>query len=210
MSFPTLETELELLQRFEAVIGVDEVGRGALAGPVAVGAFVFTSNMAGGQPLGLKDSKLISETKRPTIAAEVKVWGAGSVGLSSVEEIEVEGISIALRNAALRAISELEFPSAVVLLDGTHNWLGHIQVPVVTRPKADRDCGSVAAASVVAKVHRDDLMRELAKDFPEFGWESNKGYSSAEHIDKIKSLGPSEHHRKSWLTKILSADQGLF
>ena len=210
MSFPTLETELELLEKFDAVIGVDEVGRGALAGPVAVGAFVFTSNLADGQPPGLKDSKLISETKRPNIAAEVKAWGAGSVGLSSVEEIEAEGISIALRNAALRAIRELEFPSAVVLLDGTHNWLGHIQVPVVTRPKADRDCGSVAAASVLAKVHRDDLMKELANDFPEFGWESNKGYSSSDHIEKIRSLGPSEHHRKSWLTKILSADQGLF
>lgn len=210
MSFPTLETELELLQRFDAVIGVDEVGRGALAGPVAVGAFVFTSNMADGQPSGLKDSKLISEGKRPAIAAEVRTWGMGSVGLSSVEEIEVEGISIALKNAALQAIGELEVTSAVVLLDGTHNWLGQIEVPVITRTKADRDCGSVAAASVLAKVHRDKLMQELAIDFPEFGWESNKGYSSADHIDKIRTLGPSEHHRKSWLTKILSADQGLF
>ena len=210
MSYPTLDFERELLEKYQVVVGIDEVGRGALAGPVAVGAFVLTNSMLKTQPKGLRDSKLISEPKRAAIAAEVLTWGMGAVGFSSVEMIESRGISHALEAAAARAVAKLDLTAAVILLDGSHNWLSGAPWPVITKTKADRDCGSVAAASVLAKVARDETMRELAESNAEFGWDSNKGYSSAAHIAAIRTLGPSEHHRRSWLSKILSEDQGLF
>lgn len=210
MSYPTLDTERGLLETYDAVIGVDEVGRGALAGPVAAGAFVLTPQHLDSLPKTLRDSKLIPEKKRAAVAAEVASWGESRVGMCSVEVIEAKGISFALRSAALDAIEELRGKNTIVLLDGSHNWLGDIGMQVLTKTKADRDCGSVAAASVVAKVARDGLMQELSKDFPEYGWDSNKGYSSNSHIEAIQTLGPSKHHRASWLEKILSKDLGLF
>jgi ribonuclease HII len=210
VSYPTLDFERQLLEKYEVVVGIDEVGRGALAGPVAVGAFVLSGAMLEGQPKGLRDSKLISEPKRAGIAAEVSSWGQGAVGFSSVELIESRGISHALEAAAARAVATLELTAAVILLDGSHNWLTGAPWPVITKTKADRDCGSVAAASVLAKVARDEVMRELAQSHSEFGWDTNKGYSSAAHIAAIRATGPSEHHRRSWLSKILSEDQGLF
>ena len=210
MSYPTLETERGLLEAYDAVIGVDEVGRGALAGPVVVGAFLLTAQHLDSLPSALRDSKLIPEKKRTAVAAEVTGWGTSKVGMSSVEIIETKGISFALRRAALEAIEELRGKNAIVLLDGSHNWLGDIGMQIMTKTKADRACGSVAAASVVAKVARDGLMQELSKDFPEYGWDSNKGYSSNSHIEAIQTLGPSKHHRASWLEKILSKDLGLF
>lgn len=210
MSYPTLDTERGLLETYDAVIGVDEVGRGALAGPVAVGAFRLTALHLDSLPQSLRDSKLIPEKQRPDVAAEVVGWGESRVGMCSVEVIETKGISFALRSAALDAIEELRGTNTIVLLDGSHNWLGDIGMQVIIKTKADRDCGSVAAASVVAKVARDGLMQELSKDFPDYGWNSNKGYSSSSHIQAIQTLGPSQHHRASWLEKILSKDLGLF
>jgi ribonuclease HII len=210
VSYPTLDFERELLEKYQVVVGIDEVGRGALAGPVAVGAFVLTNTMLEAQPQGLRDSKLISEPKRAAVAAEVANWGQGAVGFSSVEMIESRGISHALEAAAASAVAKLDLTAAVILLDGSHNWLSGAPWPVITKTKADRDCGSVAAASVLAKVARDEVMRELAHSHSAFGWDSNKGYSSAGHIAAIRTSGPSEHHRKSWLSKILSEDQGLF
>lgn len=210
MTFPSLDLEKELLDSFDAVIGIDEVGRGALAGPVGVGAFLLTREMLDSLPASIRDSKLIAEKKRAEVAEAVMAWGESGVGLCPVSTIEEKGISFALKTAALEAIENLSPQNAVVLLDGSHNWLGEIGTKVVVQTKADRDCGSVAAASVVAKVKRDALMAELSKDFPEYGWDSNKGYSSNSHIEAIQRLGPTNHHRTSWLEKILTKDLGLF
>ena len=90
------------------------------------------------------------------------------------------------------------------------NFLAELGVKVITKTKADRDCASVAAAAISAKVARDNLMVELAKIYPGFGWEENKGYASEKHIAAIKQLGPSAEHRKTWLTKILADDLLLF
>ena len=210
MTFPSLNLEKELLESFDAVIGIDEVGRGALAGPVGVGAFLLTRDILDSLPASIRDSKLIAEKKRAEVSEAVEAWGRCAVGLCPVNTIEEKGISFALRTAAIQAIENLRTQNAVLLLDGSHNWLGEIGMKVVVQTKADRDCGSVAAASVVAKVQRDALMAELSQDFPEYGWDSNKGYSSNSHIEAIQRLGPTIHHRTSWLEKILSKNLGLF
>jgi ribonuclease HII len=204
VTFPSLELETELLSRYGQVIGLDEVGRGAIAGPVAVGAALLTSSASTAIPSGLRDSKLIAESKRATVSVLVQDWVPTAVGDASVQEIETKGISWALQQAALRALETLSPDSGVILLDGSHNFLqGLVNLPVVMRTKADRDCAIVSAAALTAKVSRDRRMTELHEQYPMFEWASNKGYASESHIAALKSYGPSEHHRLSWLGKIL-------
>ncbi|MEA9985683.1 MULTISPECIES: ribonuclease HII [Subtercola] len=190
------------------VIGVDEVGRGALAGPVAVGMCVIDPVRPGRFPVGLRDSKMLSEAKRELLAPLAAAWaGASAVGLASADEVDRLGIIACLGLAAKRALgilhaSGVEIMTATVLLDGSHDWLSPAlgtPLQVTTKVKADRDCASVAAASVVAKVHRDRLMIDLDGVLPGYGWASNKGYGSAAHFEAIELLGATEHHRHTWL-----------
>ncbi len=217
---PTIEFERSLTQggvRF--IIGIDEVGRGAVAGPVAVGvALIDTHSPAFADiPSGLRDSKLLSERQREALQPLIETWmHAGSVGMVHASAIDEKGIVYSLALSASRGLTSLleqagvaaaiARDGAVILLDGTHNWLeGHTGgLPVTVRAKADRDCASVAAASVLAKVARDHLMVELAAEHPGYGFEGHKGYASELHIKAIRSLGPCAVHRKTWLTKILS------
>lgn len=211
VSEPTLEFELSLHDggaRF--VIGCDEVGRGAIAGPVAVGLCVVDRG-AGAHPLGLRDSKLLSEKKREQLAPLAAGWALHSaVGLASSEEVDRFGIIAALGIAGRRALVMLHEAGArvresVVLLDGSHDWLSPAlasPLAVHTRVKADRDCASVAAASVVAKVHRDRLMIDAHSAHPAYGWSGNKGYGSAAHMAAIAELGPTDFHRRSWLKPV--------
>ena len=210
MAYPTLEIESELLAKHDVIIGIDEVGRGALAGPVAAGAFFLTAEMLDSMPQRLRDSKLVPESQRLGLRDEVAIWGEARVGFSSAVSIDQAGIMAALKNAVLQTLHSVEYSNPVILLDGSHNFLGELDLPVVLRTKADRDCGSVAAAAISAKVARDQLMITLSKKHPEFGWDENKGYASKSHIAAIQSLGPSSEHRKSWLTKILADDLLLF
>ncbi len=216
MTEPTLEIERQLLTEHELVIGVDEVGRGALAGPVAVGACVIgAAQLEQGAPAGLRDSKLLTAKRRLAIEPEARAWAlASALGWASAAEIDDYGIGSCLASAAIRALAELWQQSipvdrAVILLDGTHDWLtGAMQhpLPVIVRPKADRDCASVAAASVIAKVARDRHMHELLTDQPEwqvYGWDSNVGYGSVKHRTAIQQHGPCPQHRRTWLTKII-------
>ena len=206
MTFPNLELERELLKKHSAVIGIDEVGRGSLAGPIAVGAFVLTKEQLENQPESLQDSKLIRENKREAVAELVSAWGESSVGYVEASHIDEHGIVHALKTAGLISLSNLEVEDAIILLDGNQNWLE--KQNVIIKTKADRDCASVAAASVIAKVSRDRLMTELSASYPHYGFESNKGYSSPGHVQAIREFGPCEIHRKTWLTNILS--EGLF
>ncbi|MDP5025943.1 MAG: ribonuclease HII [Aquiluna sp.] len=210
MAFPSLDLERELLLTHDVVIGIDEVGRGALAGPVASGAFFLTADLLGGMPGDLKDSKLVPEGKRAGLAHEVANWGEARVGLCAAEYIDQRGIMAALKAAVIQTLQVVNYANPVILLDGSHNFLADLDIQVVMRTKADRDCGSVAAAAISAKVARDALMVELAKIYPGYGFEENKGYSSQRHIEAIQSSGPSPEHRKSWLTKILADDLLLF
>lgn len=209
--FPNLDVEKELLASFDQVIGIDEVGRGAIAGPVTVGLSLITSAHLATFPDGIKDSKLIPEAKRVAISERASAWAEVATGSVSAVQIENLGITGALAEAALLGLAELRPVNAVILLDGSANWLsGRVGLPVVMRTKADRDCGSVAAASVVAKVSRDAQMRQLHLEHPQYDWESNKGYASASHIAALRELGPTTYHRVSWLGKILTMETQLF
>lgn len=217
---PTLELEGELLGRAPLVIGIDEVGRGAIAGPVAVGAFAIeAAQVADGMPTGLRDSKLLTLKRRTALEPVVRAWGIGAgVGMCTAREIDEFGIVACLAAAAKRALAALHdvgvpVANAVVLLDGSHDWLSpSLEVPldVVVRPKADRDCGVVAAASVIAKVERDALMREAHEsgEHGDFSWHTNVGYGSAEHYAAIERFGPSSLHRHTWLRSVSRVEAG--
>jgi ribonuclease HII len=220
-TYPSLSFEQDLWAKGPRfVIGIDEVGRGAIAGPVAVGVAVVDKRQIeakGPWPQQLCDSKLISEKVRNTIVEPVRDWvRASAVGMVSAKEIDDHGIVPALSSSAAKALEELfsditlrqelVTDGAVVILDGSHNWIGSKAsgIEVVVRTKADRDCVSVAAASVIAKVERDNLMIALDLEVPGYGIAGHKGYASANHIAALQSLGPSSIHRLSWLTKILA------
>lgn len=215
---PTLDVERGMLRAAPIVIGIDEVGRGALAGPVAVGVCAIrAAEIAVPYPAGLRDSKLLSEAKRDLLAPAAATWvWESAIGWSSAAEIDEYGIGSCLAAAAVRALGELwrvgvPISEAAILLDGAHDWLSPglaSPLSVTVRPKADRDCAVVAAASVIAKVARDARMRELSEgedSLAVYGWGSNKGYGSAAHRAAILAHGPSPEHRKSWLGRILAS-----
>lgn len=205
---PTLTLERRLLKEHALIIACDEVGRGALAGPVAVGAAVIDPSRSRKRvPAGLRDSKLVPEARRPDVAARAAAFVQHSaVGWASSEEIDEIGIIRALGLAAVRAIADLRAhgvipEDALVILDGNHDYItpaGERGLRVKPIIKADRDCASAAAASVIAKVARDSVMIGLHDELPAYGWARNKGYASLDHREAIGLHGMSVHHRRSW------------
>ena len=182
------------------VVGLDEVGRGPLAGPLAVGAVVLPPDV---RIAGLNDSKQVSPEDRRRIAREVReVALACEVVYVEPAEIDARGMTACLVKAFREAVSRVEqrgvVPS-VVLLDGNALHLDPREVNVV---KGDAKCASIAAASIVAKVARDDLMCELAREYPQYGWEGCKGYGSAAHIAAIREHGLTPHHRRSFCSNL--------
>jgi ribonuclease HII len=223
---PTLRAERALLaEGARLVSGMDEVGRGALAGPVSVGLVVVDASTRTA-PRGLTDSKLLSPAAREAMVGPLRGWAlAWAVGHAGPAEIDAHGIVAALRLAGRRALSQVRRTLGdvdVVLLDGSHDWLSrphadlfeaaaldpgaNLDAPepgVRTMVKADLQCSSVAAASVLAKVERDGLLRRLAAQYPHFAWEQNKGYSAPAHLDALRRLGPTPQHRRSWNLRVL-------
>ncbi|WP_226913333.1 ribonuclease HII [Gephyromycinifex aptenodytis] len=226
-SRPSLRIEREFLRAGNGLVaGMDEVGRGALAGPVSVGV-VVVELATGSAPTGVRDSKLLAAPRREALVGPLRRWAyAYGVGHASAQEIDDYGILAALRLAGCRALAASGVLPDLVLLDGKHDWLtekpvvqGELELdlgevpgqprrlplppqpatpPVVTRIKADMTCSSVAAASVLAKVERDGIMRELAQSHPMYGWEVNKGYAAAGHRDALREHGPCLLHRRTW------------
>lgn len=218
--YPTTDVERSLTKA-RYIIGIDEVGRGAIAGPVAVGAFVLDLQTLDQAkiPGKLQDSKLMTERNREAVFEELAHWEPGyAVGFIEAELIDENGIVWALAQAAVKALEKLNENPTIreaiaegevhLLLDGTHNWLETVvsRIPVTVRAKADRDCVSVAAAACLAKVTRDRHMVQLGEIVPGYLLEGHKGYASAAHIEAVRRLGPSSVHRVSWLTKILSGE----
>ena len=234
-----LEYESELWARgYSRVAGMDEVGRGSLAGPVSVGVAIVPA----GTELevgGLIDSKALSPSRRESMVPQISAWlehsgGAVAVGHTQPEEIDSLGMTLALRLAAQRALADLAsrgFAPDAVLLDGKHDWFtppepdlfgdldpaqAHYallaarawgaagatsapeELPVTMVIKGDYRCASIAAASVVAKVERDELMDSLDQQYPGYGWAKNKGYGSAAHRAALEAQGASVQHRLSW------------
>ena len=208
MTTPHLELEQSLIAAgVDLVVGMDEVGRGAIAGPVWVSAGVWTQE-CGPIPEGIRDSKLISEKKRPEIAERATAWlSAHASGSVDAEQIDSEGIMWALGQAGSEAIRQL-WPvlsvarSPVIVLDGNQDWLTQhlpVSIRVITQTKADATAGSVAAASVIAKVGRDQVMISADGLYPGYGFAGHKGYGSAAHREAISRLGPSPVHRRTWI-----------
>lgn len=198
---PTLDVEREFFAGGARIVaGVDEVGRGAIAGPVTIGVVAIDASV-GEIPSGLRDSKLMTPKRRETMVPLAKEWGlAWATGSASAQEIDKIGIMSALGLAASRALQKLGVTPDVLILDGNSSFLVEEEngPRVVTRIKADQDCACVSAASVIAKVERDALMTELHQQFPHYGWDGNKGYGAKVHTDAIKTHGLTDLHRRSW------------
>lgn len=212
---PSLRLERSLQREGYAVlVGMDEVGRGALAGPASVGVVAIDATCRSA-PAGVKDSKLLSAAARERLVPRIQRWCLGwGVGHAWPQEIDQHGIIAGLRLAGQRALANLvDLAPDLVLLDGNHDWLTDPQQvgllgllehgrlpgpPVRTLVKADLRCSSVAAASVLAKVTRDALMLDLAPEHPAYHWAGNKGYAAPEHQAALRELGPCAHHRRSW------------
>jgi ribonuclease HII len=192
------EIERELAARGAVTIaGVDEVGRGAWAGPVVVCAVIARAGFPG-PPGGLTDSKRLTAKRRTELAAELPGWVAAyAIGSASHQEIDALGMTAALRLAARAALDQLPGRPDAVLLDGKHDYIGS-PWRVRTAVKADLRSVSVAAASVLAKVHRDALMARLGESCPDFAFADNAGYPAPVHQQALAARGPTPYHRLSW------------
>jgi ribonuclease HII len=191
-----IERELAALGKTR-IAGVDEVGRGAWAGPVVVCAAVVKPGFPG-PPEGLTDSKRLTPRRRAELAAQLPRWlDAYAIGEASHDEIDALGMTAALRRAALAALRELPDSPDAVLLDGAHDYIGR-PWPVRCAVKADLRSASVAAASIIAKVYRDRLMAELGEAHGEFAFAENAGYPSPAHQQALAAQGPTPYHRLSW------------
>ena len=214
---PDRSLEKALLETYDYVGGLDEVGRGALAGPVSVGLAIVARRTDDDFPEGLADSKPLTARARTGLVEPVRGWLVDhAVAHASPAEIDEHGIIGALRMAGLRALQQVAdrgHAPGVIILDGVADWLTALEgthapkdspepaevpstPPVRMEVKADARCAVVAAASVLAKVERDRLMADL--DDPGYGWASNKGYASPAHVRGLTALGASDQHRRSW------------
>lgn len=185
---------------FSCICGVDEAGRGPLAGPVCAAAVILPE---GAVIEGLDDSKKLTEKKREKLYDIIKETAvAYSVAYGTLEEIETVNILEATYLAMNRAIEGLSVKPDFALIDGNRVPRG-IKIPCETIVKGDSKSMSVAAASVLAKVTRDRLMLEYDKKYPEYNFKKHKGYGTKEHTELIKQYGPCEIHRLSFLKNIL-------
>ena len=179
-----------------AILGIDEVGRGPWAGPLVVGACV----LGDAQIEGLTDSKKLTPKKREALAPIIREQAAVGLGWISAEELDRIGLSQALCKAARAAVKQIKVPFHEIIIDGTVNFLrdtplaSHVQV----LKKADLLVPEVSAASIVAKVARDEYMYQLAKKYPGYGFEKHVGYGTAAHKAALEKLGPCPEHRKSF------------
>ncbi len=195
------------------VAGVDEVGRGALAGPVTVGVVLITAATPTG-PRGLRDSKDLRPAARERLAPFLRRWAyASGVGHAEADEVDALGVTQALRLAAERAMAAAGRFADAVVLDGGHDYLTRSEPPpssrrppgvvgagpaVVTRVRADATCTAVAAASVLAKTERDALMAARGVAVPHYRWASNAGYGAPAHLSGLREHGPCPQHRLTW------------
>jgi ribonuclease HII len=216
---PTLRYEREMWRSGAGLLAaVDEVGRGALAGPVTVGVVLLAADTKPA-PFGVADSKLLTPQARQRLVPRIRRWALDcAVGHASAAEIDRIGIIAALRLAGERAVSQLSLTPEWVLLDGNYDYLTppanlelfglpgwpaepdrwRCSVPVRTLIKGDMRCSSIAAASVLAKTERDAMLISYAEEYPQYGFAENKAYASREHLTALAEHGPCEIHRCSW------------
>ena len=196
---PSLRLERKCWESGDLLVcGIDEVGRGAWAGPVTVAAVIPAPEHLS----GIRDSKMLTPDQREVAAGRVREWArAYAIGHASYEECDTLGMTGALRTAGLRALQDLAaqgFEPDRVILDGNHDYL-RMGARVTTVIKGDATSLAVAAASCVAKVERDGMMAEEAEHFPAYGFESNRGYPAPVHKAALRAYGPTTIHRRSWV-----------
>ncbi|MGI9615395.1 MAG: ribonuclease HII [Acidimicrobiales bacterium] len=179
----------------EVVVGVDEVGRGAWAGPLTIGAVVVPQDRRINK---IRDSKALTEPEREAMFDRIADWcAAWAIGHASHQECDRLGMSAAQKLAARRAIDGLGLTPDAVVIDGNWDFVGH---PVTRKLiKGDARCLSIAAASILAKVTRDRMMRADAGSYPGFDFELNKGYPCPRHKLALQAYGPTSIHRRSWV-----------
>jgi ribonuclease HII len=192
---PTFEAERVLLAEGARVAGLDEVGRGAWAGPLTVGAVVLDPDDL---PVGLRDSKRLSPARRRAFAEVLSDRAEVAIGEVEVSELDRVGLAAALRLAAVRAVAALPRRPDVVLVDGTVDLLAGTGMTTRCLVGGDDRSASIAAASIVAKVHRDAGMVGADGPFPGYGFGAHKGYPSPAHRAALAELGPCALHRHSW------------
>ena len=186
--------EDELLNQNKIIAGVDEVGRGSLMGPIVTCAFLIKNKEFYTE---VNDSKLLSESKRNKIFVELMENNPDfSLGFSSHIEVDKINVLNATKLAMLRAIADLKVSPDVLLIDG--NQKIDSQISQICIPKGDRICKSIAAASIVAKVVRDFIVKRISTFFPYYGFARNKGYGTKYHKESLRQYGPSPIHRKSF------------
>jgi ribonuclease HII len=176
------------------VAGVDEAGRGPLAGPVVAAAVILQQ---GRTPDGLNDSKKLSAKTRNRLKVEIEALASVGVGIASVEEIDALNILRASHLAMERALADLNPPPDHALIDGNMIPRG-LTLPCDALVRGDGRSLSIAAASIIAKCTRDEIMVDLAQQHPGYGWAQNAGYPTAAHLKALRNLGPTPHHRRSF------------
>ncbi len=179
---------------YTLIAGVDEVGRGTLAGPVVAGAAILPMYPKGEWVDGINDSKRLTPKRRETALERMRAASVTmQIGAASPEEIDAAGIVEATRIAMVRAVDALPMRPQFLLLDAM--LLPDIDLPQYAIVKGDSKCLSIAAASIVAKVMRDDMMRDADAAFPGYGFARHKGYATRQHLDSLERLGPCDIHR---------------
>ena len=201
MIYPDTKLEQKLWDEgYDTVVGIDEVGRGPLAGPVAAGAVAFTRECKVVE--GVRDSKTLSEKQRNELYEEIKesVKGYG-VGMVSEKEIDEIGIQMAVLKAMTLALRQVEkmigYKASYLLIDGANVELVG-EYPTMKMSKGDLHHYSISAASILAKVDRDNLMIGYSKEYPEYGFQRNMGYGTKEHMEALKQCGVCDIHRRSY------------
>jgi ribonuclease HII len=201
---PSLRRERAHWDAGAVVAGVDEVGCGSWAGPVTYAAVVLPRSR---RMYKLRDSKMLTPEEREHLAGRLEHFALGiGIGHAGNDEIDRLGLSMARRLAARRAVDALPLRPDVILLDGSWDFLSDYGTTNERIVRGDAHCASIAAASIVAKVTRDGLMRELAPGFPPYAFASNKGYPTPTHREALATFGPCDLHRRSW-TPIAALDQ---
>lgn len=192
---PTLSLENQLLSEgYTRIAGVDEAGRGCLAGPVVAAAVVLPRDVVLD---GLDDSKKVRPDQREQLAREIRRVASVSVGICSEDEIDELNILWAAMEAMRRAVFGLRPHPDYLLIDGNRAY-PDCALPHQTVVKGDARSSSIAAASIIAKTERDRIMRRLHKEHPEYHWMTNKGYPTPPHFEALEALGPTPYHRRSF------------
>ena len=192
-SKPTRRPDLALERKYGGPIaGVDEAGRGPWAGPVVAAAVIFVNK----PPAGINDSKLLSAEAREALFPQILAVAHAGIGIVDVETIDGLNIYHATHAAMCEAVKKLGCAPSAVLVDG--NRLPKFDMPAEALVGGDGLSMSIAAASIIAKVTRDRIMRDLGLNFPLYGWERNKGYGTAEHAEALRVHGVTCHHRRSF------------